>query len=168
MQTQLYSFYLTKKGPELVTLFGYATKSLPGIEINGLGKYGKAIKEKLIYITRSRGLQIPLKRFVLCVEMEDDWGDMEGPAIKNLEFPLLLMYWHLAGLLPLSRIDNCAALGQLTPEGKLQEGLSDLNLRQCIENDLCLISPATYQFNDLQSLDAKEIMGPLWMQEALS
>ncbi len=162
MQSQLYSFYHTKKGPELVTLFGYATKSLPGIEINGLGKYGKAIKEKIIYITRTRGMQIPLKRFVLCVELEDDWGDMESGIIKNLEFPLLVMYWHLAGLLPLSRIDNCVAAGSLTPEGKLSEALTDLNLRQCVDNDLCLISSSVFSFLDLQSIDAKEVLAPLF------
>lgn len=162
MQSQLYSFYQTKKGPELVTLFGYATKSLPGIEINGLGKYGKAIKEKIIYITRSRGLQIPLKRFVLCVEMEDGWGDMDSTVVKNLEFPLLVMYWHLAGLLPLSRIDNCVALGSLTPEGKLSEALNDMNLRQCIDYDLCLISSNNFNFLDLQTIDAKEVVAPLF------
>lgn len=162
MQSQLYSFYQTKKGPELVTLFGYATKSLPGIEINGLGKYGKAIKEKIIYITRSRGLQIPLKRFVLCVEMEDGWGDMDSTVVKNLEFPLLVMYWHLAGLLPLSRIDNCVALGSLTPEGKLSEALTDMNLRQCIDYDLCLISSNNFNFLDLQTIDAKEVVAPLF------
>ena len=162
MQSQLYSFYQTKKGPELVTLFGYATKSLPGIEINGLGRYGKAIKEKIIYITRSRGLQIPLKRFVLCVEMEDGWGDMDSTVVKNLEFPLLVMYWHLAGLLPLSRIDNCVALGSLTPEGKLSEAITDMNLRQCIDYDLCLISSTNFNFLDLQTIDAKEVVAPLF------
>ncbi|MFY7994065.1 MAG: hypothetical protein ACOVP4_12275 [Bacteriovoracaceae bacterium] len=162
MQSQLYSFYQTKRGPELVTLFGYATKSLPGIEINGLGRYGKAIKEKIIYITRSRGLQIPLKRFVLCVEMEDSWGDMDSTVVKNLEFPLLVMYWHLAGLLPLSRIDNCVALGSLTPEGKLSEAISDMNLRQCIDYDLCLISSTNFNFLDLQTIDAKEVVAPLF------
>ncbi len=162
MQSQLYSFYQTKRGPELVTLFGYATKSLPGIEINGLGRYGKAIKEKIIYITRSRGLQIPLKRFVLCVEMEDSWGDMDSTVVKNLEFPLLVMYWHLAGLLPLSRIDNCVALGSLTPEGKLSETISDMNLRQCIDYDLCLISSTNFNFLDLQTIDAKEVVAPLF------
>ena len=165
MQTQLYSFYQTKKGPELVTLFGYATKSLPGIEINGLGKYGKAIKEKIIFITRSRGIQIPLKRFVLCVEVEDEWGEMESSVIKNLEFPLLVMYWHLAGALPLSRIDNCAAIGSLTPEGTLSESVSDMNLRQCIDLDLCLISSGSYNFLDLQSIDAREAIAPLFLGE---
>jgi hypothetical protein len=165
MQTQLYSFYQTKKGPELATLFGYATKSLPGIEINGLGKYGKAIKEKIIFITRSRGIQIPLKRFVLCVEIEDEWGEMDSSTIKNLEFPLLVMYWHLAGVLPLSRIDNCVAMGTLTPEGKLTEMITDLNLRQCIDFDLCLISSNQFNFLDLQCIDAKEVLAPLFLGE---
>lgn len=93
METQLQSCYLTKKGPSLVTLFGYSTKSVPGLEINGLGKYGKFIKEKIVFITRSRGLQIPLKRFVLNVEISDDLGDLESSSVKWLEYPLLLHYW---------------------------------------------------------------------------
>jgi hypothetical protein len=48
METQLQSCYFTKKGPSLITLFGYSSKSIPGLEINGLGKFGKSIKEKLM------------------------------------------------------------------------------------------------------------------------
>ncbi|MFL5784248.1 MAG: hypothetical protein ACJ76H_06560, partial [Bacteriovoracaceae bacterium] len=88
---------------------------------NGLGKYGKAIKEKIVYITRTRQLQIPLKRFVLNVELTDDLGDLESNSVKWLEYPLLLHYWYLAGLLPISKLDNCFASGSLTPSGLVEE-----------------------------------------------
>lgn len=121
METQLQTCFFTKKGPTLITLFGYSSKSIPGLEINGLGKYGKAIKEKIVYISRTRQLQIPLKRFVLNVELADDLGDLETNSVKWLEYPLLLHYWYLAGLLPISKLDNCFASGSLTPSGLVEE-----------------------------------------------
>ncbi len=121
METQLQTCYFTKKGPTLVTLFGYASKSVPGLEINGLGKYGKAVKEKIVYISRTRQLQIPLKRFVLNVELNDELGDLETNSVKWLEYPLLLHYWYLAGLLPITKLDNCFASGSLTPSGLVEE-----------------------------------------------
>lgn len=140
METQLQSCYFTKKGPSLVTLFGYATKSVPGLEINGLGKYGKAIKEKIVFVTRSRGLQIPLKRFVLNVDITDDLGDLESSSVKWLEYPLLLHYWFLAGLLPISKLDNCLAIGSLTPSGEVMEPIDNMVVDLCDENNLHLIS----------------------------
>src|SRR5262245_32413773 len=125
MQTQFQTCYFTKKGPALITLFGYATKSVPGLEINALGKYGRNIKEKIVFITRSRGLQIPLKRFVLNVETFDELGDLESATVKWLEYPLLLHYWFLAGLLPISKLDNCLAVGSLSPAGLVEEPLSE-------------------------------------------
>lgn len=121
METQLQTCYFTKKAPTLITLFGYSSKSVPGLEINGIGKYGKAIKEKIVYITRTRQLQIPLKRFVLNVELSDDLGDIDSTSVKWLEYPLLLHYWYLAGLLPISKLDNCFASGSLTPSGLVEE-----------------------------------------------
>jgi len=140
METQLQSCYFTKKGPSLVTLFGYATKSVPGLEINGLGKFGKSIKEKIVYVTRSRGLQIPLKRFVLNAELTDDLGELESSSVKWLEYPLLLHYWYLAGLLPISKLDNCMAIGSLSPSGVVEERLEDGVFKLCKENELHLIS----------------------------
>lgn len=140
METQLQSCYFTKKGPHLITLFGYATKSVPGLEINGLGKYGRAIKEKIVFVTRTRGLQIPLKRFVLNVELSDELGDLESGAVKWLEYPLLLHYWFLAGLLPISKLDNCCAIGSLAPSGLVEEPLCDDVVKLCEGNELHLIS----------------------------
>lgn len=140
METQLQSCYFTKKGPFLVTLFGYATKSVPGLEINGLGKYGKTIKEKIVFVTRSRQLQIPLKRFVLNVEIGDELGDLESSSVKWLEYPLLLHYWYLAGLLPITKLDNCLAVGSLSPSGIVEEPVNGEVKDLCERNSLHLIA----------------------------
>ncbi len=159
METQLQTCYFTKKGPSLITLFGYATKSVPGLEINGLGKYGKAIKEKIVFVTRSRQLQIPLKRFVLNVEMFDELGELESASVKWLEYPLLLHYWYLAGLLPIAKLDNCLAVGSLTPSGEVTELLNSLVIDLCEKNDLHLIASK----HDLETprgvIDGKDLFG---------
>lgn len=160
METQLQSCYFTKKGPILITLFGYATKSVPGLEINGLGKYGKAIKEKIVYITRARNLQIPLKRFVLNVETNDELGDLESSSVKWLEYPLLLHYWFLAGLLPISKLDDCLAVGSITPSGLVEEPLSIDVVRLCEEYDLHLIASKAIE-SATGIIDGKDLFGEM-------
>lgn len=158
METQLHSCYFTKKGPVLITLFGYATKSVPGLEINGIGKYGRSIKEKIVFVTRTRGLQIPLKRFVLNVELTDELGDLESSSVKWLEYPLLLHYWFLAGLLPISKLDNCLAVGSLSPSGLVEEPLTDLVVDLCEQNSIHLIS-STAPGGSQGCIDGKDLFG---------
>lgn len=161
METQLQSCYFTKKGPFIVTLFGYATKSVPGLEINGLGKYGKAIKEKIVFITRTRQLQIPLKRFVLNVEISDDLGDLESNSVKWLEYPLLLHYWYLAGLLPITKLDNCLAVGSITPSGLVEEPIIESVIHLCERNRLHLIASSSVIESPMGIIDGKDLFGQI-------
>ena len=161
METQLQSCYFTKKGPNLVTLFGYATKSVPGLEINGLGKYGRAIKEKIVFVTRSRQLKIPLKRFVLNVEITDDLGGLESSSVKWLEYPLLLHYWFLAGLLPITKLDNCMAVGSLTPSGEVEEPLDSSVVDLCEQNELHLIASSPNIESPNGIIDGKDLFGEM-------
>lgn len=161
METQLHSCYFTKKGPTLITLFGYATKSVPGLEINGLGKYGKAIKEKIVFVTRTRQLPIPLKRFVLNVEIDDSLGDLETNSVKWLEYPLLLHYWFLAGLLPISKLDNCLAVGSLTPSGLVEEPVNPLVVSLCESHNLHLISSTEILDSPHGIIDGKDLFGAI-------
>ena len=139
---------------------GYATKSVPGLEINGLGKYGKAIKEKIVFVTRTRQLQIPLKRFVLNVELTDELGDLESSSVKWLEYPLLLHYWFLAGLLPISKLDNCLAIGSLTPSGEVNEPIDSSVVELCDENDLHLIASKVVEAPN-GIIDGKDLFGSI-------
>lgn len=161
METQLQTCYFTKKGPSLITLFGYATKSVPGLEINGLGKYGKSIKEKIVFVTRTRGLQIPLKRFVLNVDITDDLGDLESSSVKWLEYPLLLHYWFLAGLLPITKLDNCLAIGSLNPSGLVEEPLCEPVLNLCEEYNLHLIASTNAIVSKVGIIDGKDLFGQI-------
>lgn len=161
METQLQTCYFTKKGPVPITLFGYATKSIPGLEINGIGKYGRTIKEKIVFITKTRGLQIPLKRFVLNVELSDDLGDLESSSVRWLEYPLLLHYWFLAGLLPISKLDNCFALGSLTPSGIVEEPITNVIVDLCDEYNLHLISSSGDINSSRGVIDGKDLFGAI-------
>ena len=159
METQLQSCYITKKGPVLVSLFGYASKSVPGLEINGLGKYGRGIKEKVVFITRARSLPVPLKRFVLNVELGDELGDIEGSSVRWLEYPLLLHYWFLAGLLPISTLDNCLALGALNPGGVVEEPFDPAINQLCEDNGLHLITSSDSVDGQGRIIDGRDLFG---------
>lgn len=161
METQLQTCYMTKKGPSPVTLFGYSTKSVPGLEINGVGKYGKFIKEKIIFVTRTRNLPIPLKRFVLNVEITDELGDLESSSVKWLEYPLLLHYWFLAGFLPINKLDNCFAIGSLSPGGLIEEPNSSHFFYFCEEQKLHLISSMNEISTPFGWINSKELLSEI-------
>lgn len=157
MQTQIYSSFLTKKGAEPVILFGYSSKSIPGLEINGLGKYGKGIKEKIIFLTKKNQIKIPLLRFVLNVEISDEWGEVNSQNVKWLEYAFLLLYWHLAGALPLRTLENCFALGAIRAEGIVEEVGGDKIEDLCLRRDFTWITSFEHQFND-KVIDAQEVV----------
>lgn len=102
-----------------VDIFGYASKGIPGIEILGIGKHGRMIKEKFVYLSREKKIKFPCKRFVLCIE-----GDLENKKFKEeefryLELPLLIMLWSLSGELPVSNLDDCFSIGKISVIGEI-------------------------------------------------
>lgn len=157
METQIQGYSFSKRDGGGVSLFGYATKSMPGLEINGLGKYGKILKEKIIFITRSRQLPIPLKRFVISTEYELE-NDQEN--LRNLDFPVILLYWYLAGLIQIEKLDNCMAVGSISPSGKLISKKDDQLLRFAKEKKLLLIDRLELENRCTSSfINAQELLG---------
>ena len=128
METQICSYIKTSKGLKVVTIFGYASRGVPGIEISGCGKLSKNIKEKLIYLTRTRKLQLPTKRFVLCVDVNDLEQELSVSDLKWIEFPLLLLFWYLAGLIPIKKLDDCICAGWVNTSGEIYQGKSPRSL----------------------------------------
>jgi len=119
MQTELKSLIPTPSGPKLVTLFGYSTRSVPTLEIHGLGKSSKVIKEKILFMTKERKLKIPTHRFSLCIDHHhiDDRDFLANS--KWLEFPLIVLYWYLIGHLSISHLNDCITSGQLFTSGRV-------------------------------------------------
>jgi hypothetical protein len=127
-----------------VDIFGYASNGIPGIEIVGVGRHARSMKEKFIYISRQKKIKIPNKRFVLCIE-----GDIEGKKFKDeeyryLELPLLMMLWSLTGHLPFQGLDDCFASGKISVEGEITM-LPLTEIQQIALSDL-------FKLNEFQSL----------------
>lgn len=120
METQIQTYVQVNNQTHLLTFFGYSTKGLPGIEINGLGLLGKMIKEKINFLSRSRKLKIPIRRYIICFE------NFEGIDLKNnkeitthLELPILFLYWHMAKLIPISNLEDCLVAGSFSSRGDI-------------------------------------------------
>lgn len=118
METQIKAFFQTPQGIKFVTLFGYASKGVPSLEINGVGKLSKNIKEKIIFLTRTRKLKIPLRRFVVCVDI-NELNQIGEQYLKSLEFPILLLYWYLCGLVPIRDLNDCLTSGWIKANGEI-------------------------------------------------
>lgn len=163
MGTEIQSCFVGKQKKNLVTLFGYSSRSVPGIEINGLGKWGKLVKEKIIFITRSRSLPIPLKRFVLNVEVLDGMGKLETSNIQWLELPLLTLYWYLASLLPILTLENCFIAGSLSPRGEVKQPSKEVifsnDILQKIQESKLNVIVSSSQFlpPNIQTIDIKDL-----------
>lgn len=114
METSIQSFIQTNSGKKIVHLFGYSSRGLPGLEIHGLKSQGKLIREKIIYLTKKVSLKPPLLRYSLALDQENIDSKV---SFENLEIPLLLMYWHLAGLIPLGKLDDCLVAGRFNTKG---------------------------------------------------
>lgn len=133
METQIYTYLNTNQGPKLVTIFAYATRGVPGIEINGCGKFSKNIREKMIYLTRARNMKLPTKRFVISIELNDINFDISSTQLKSIEFPILLLFWYLAGFIPIKKLDDCVAAGHVNSMGEIFQSPAPKSLGQLIK-----------------------------------
>ncbi len=153
-----------------VDIFGYSSHGIPGVEIVGVGRYARQMKEKFVYLSRKKNLKFPKRRFVLCVE-----GELEGKKFKEeeyryLELPLLMMLWSLTGHLPLEHLEDCFASGKVSVEGDItslplspkdQKGLADIfHLDE--DQALKIIAPnGTFIYEDYYHLPVEGLMDSL-------
>jgi hypothetical protein len=100
-----------------VDIFGYTTKGIPGLEIVGMGKYSRQLKEKLIFLSRQQPEGLPLSRFVLCLDENIDTIQLKENQLRWLEIPFLILFWSLAKLLPLEQLENCYSSGMIGVSG---------------------------------------------------
>ncbi|MFT6068408.1 MAG: hypothetical protein ACJAT2_000175 [Bacteriovoracaceae bacterium] len=101
-------------------IFGYCSKGMPGVEIVGLGPLGRSIKEKLIFLSRQFGIKIPLKRYVLCIDLPVELKKEKSfESCRWLELPILILFWTLSGRLELENLDDCIAIGKIQVNGTI-------------------------------------------------
>lgn len=129
METQLKSVMMTDRGPKAISVFGYANNGLPGLEIIIPGVNTKRLKEKFIFLTKSRKLPIPLKRYMICAETREL---TKHDSYDSLELSMIILFWHLAGLIPIMNLSDCFCAGTITSTGQI----SHLNFTQKFYEEL--------------------------------
>lgn len=129
METRLKGLYFDMNESNVVEIFGHASKGLPGLEIVGLGKFARAIKEKIIYISKMEGISPRLNKVVICIEKRNDQLELKADSVRWLEFPLLMLYWSLLDELPIKNLSDCISFGRVNIDGSIIINISDLNSR---------------------------------------
>lgn len=156
-----------------VDIFGYVSHGTPGIEIVGMGKHSRAMKEKFVYLSRVRQLRLPKRRFVICVEGEIEGKKFKDEEYRYLEFPMLLVLWSLSGHLPFSHLDDCISTGKVSIDGDvecmdLQKELQNklFNLFAILhEEEMKIIAPDKMEISDdFYHLSLEGIMKSLELQ----
>lgn len=97
-------------------LFAYSSKGLPGIEILGVGKQGRLIKEKIMFYIKSWDLKIAAKKYVICLESSEI--DLSQEYIW-LELPALLLLLSLSSTLPLKNLEKVVTAGKIALNGNI-------------------------------------------------
>ena len=157
MESQINAHLKTAHGTKIITIFGYSTKSLPGLEITGLGKEARIIKEKIIYITRMRKLSIPSRRYVICIDANSIKDEIGIDNLKWAEFPIMLLFWHMAGLIPMSRLEDCISSGQVKAEGEIVHYAADEDFHQELSKRFSAIEKRTLKYITRGDLAPKEM-----------
>lgn len=101
---------------ETVQLFGYSSKGIPGLEIVGLGQQGRTIKEKIIFINKKLNLEIPRKRYLICLETEL-LSALAKKEKQFIELPVWLLYLKLTENLPIHSLRDVLSGGRLQVHG---------------------------------------------------
>jgi hypothetical protein len=125
MESRIKAYVDSRNHFKVFHLFGYSSKGIPGIEIIGLGAHGRSIKEKFIFLVKSRGLKLPLRRFVLCVE--GDMKSIRDEEFRWLELPLFILLIELSGLIHFRELDQCISSGKIGVDGQVDLKKSSLD-----------------------------------------
>jgi len=136
MEARIHSFINGPRGISLISVFGYTTKGIPGIEIHGMNKTAKVLREKIIYLTKIRELSVPKRRYVICLDINDLCKDENLRDLKSLELPAILLYWYLAGLIPISKLDDCLCQGYINTRGEVYQSRYDEETIKAIKDQL--------------------------------
>ncbi len=168
MGTSLSGIIPIGKRIKIVEVFGYSTKGIPGLEIIGLKNLSRQMREKFVFIGKIKNIPIPLKRYVLCVESTVDSEKLTDEELRFLEFPLLLLYWSLAGVIQMGNLSDCLASGKIDPNGNLKsydfpKEILDWLALKGEKNPLRLLVPRSFSIpENLYKLPMEDVMEPLF------
>lgn len=159
MQTKINSMIPTKAGWQRVTIFGYSNKSVPGLEIQGLGQLGRNMKEKFIFLCKERNITFPFKRYLLCIDLSEIRANLEKESTHYLELPFLMTFFYLGGLLPIRTLADCLTVGRVSAEGKVTEPKLPLSkLVGFNQEDVKIITSCFNDLGEYKHIPTQEVM----------
>lgn len=120
MQTYINSFQIIDRKFKTFKIFGYSSKGMPGVEVVGFGKQSRLLKEKLIYFTKTYGIRVSNRKYVICLE-EDESRVLQNNEMLWFEVPSLILLWTLADVFPLKNINECFCSGKLRATGEIED-----------------------------------------------
>lgn len=141
---------------ELYDLFCYSSHGLPGLEIVGLGVRARALKEKIVYLTKGLKLKIPLKRYVVCLDQTVHKNERD----EFFELPILILYWAMAGILPVVHLRDCLCAGKISSKGQVTLPRLD-QLHEYIQNESLIVIGASEQLSvgdDVRFIELAELI----------
>jgi len=142
MAFKLKSYLLVGTRLVSVDVYGYATRSIPGIDIVGLGSRGKLIREKINFITNQYKIKRrEAKRYVISVECEVGEDKLKN-LYSDLEFPILILYWSMASIISLKNLDKCWSTGSVNVDFEIK----------------CPLLPKLYSKDYIANLDHQRIL----------
>ena len=115
MELRLKSFCQTSHGPELIDLFGYCCKGMPSLEVLLHARTSRVLKEKIIFLTKSRKMRLPPRRYILCTDI--DGIRYSQNDLNDFELPFLILFWSMAEALPIKKLDDCVCSGKIQING---------------------------------------------------
>lgn len=143
----------------LTPIFGYANRGVPGIEIIGLGNQGRSLKEKIIYLNKLNGWDIPQRKYLLCFENEE-WDMVRKMDRRHVELPIWLLYMKLAGKIKMRTMKDVVAAGKLSSRGEIDcFNFSELMAARWNKNDLVPIVQS--QTDNMRTIPLEELLYPL-------
>jgi hypothetical protein len=77
-----------------------------------------------------------LRRFVICVDLNDLDQEYTNEELKWLEFPILLIYWYLAGHIPIAKLDDCLCAGWVKVSGEIYQCPMDAQIDRSLRKIL--------------------------------
>ena len=101
------------RNPVLAEIFAYSSKGVGGINLIGFGKYGNTLKEKIIFLCKERGLKLPFKKYVLCIENSDCLKDLEFDDLRWIELPLFLLLLQISDKIKICNLPSCISSGKI-------------------------------------------------------
>ncbi|MAW07486.1 MAG: hypothetical protein CME61_04305 [Halobacteriovoraceae bacterium] len=128
MENQLHSAIEHRGKIFALKVYGYATRGIPGVEIVGLGNEGRTLKEKIIFLIKSKRLGISRKRIIISVDFNE--RPIGKLSASELEIPIFILFLSLNGNLKLKNLSDCFCAGTLKIPFGLDENFYNDNLKR--------------------------------------